>query len=75
MHNAQVVKSRIKSRCIFLGIDLKKLLSDCGLGINAINQITDNKGIGSAALCRMADYLCCSTDFLLGRTDNPEVNK
>ena len=24
---------------------------------------------------RIADYLDCSVDYLLGRTDNPDVNK
>ena len=26
-------------------------------------------------LVKIADYLDCSVDYLLGRTDNPEVNK
>ena len=27
------------------------------------------------ALTKIADYLDCSVDYLLGRTDNPEVNR
>lgn len=26
-------------------------------------------------LIKIADYLNCSVDYLLGRTDNPEINK
>lgn len=26
-------------------------------------------------LVKIADFLDCSTDYLLGRTDNPDVNK
>ena len=26
-------------------------------------------------LARIADYLDCSVDYLLGRTDNPAVNR
>ena len=26
-------------------------------------------------LVKVADYLGCSVDYLLGRTDNPEVNR
>ena len=26
-------------------------------------------------LVKIADYLDCSVDYLLGRTDNPEINK
>lgn len=28
-----------------------------------------------ANLIKIADYLDCSVDYLLGRTDNPKVNK
>ncbi len=31
--------------------------------------------IASSSLARIADYLDCSVDYLLGRTDNPEVNR
>lgn len=31
--------------------------------------------ISSEKLCLIADYLGCSVDYLLGRTDNPEVNR
>lgn len=31
--------------------------------------------ISSEFLVAIADYLDCSVDYLLGRTDNPEVNK
>lgn len=27
------------------------------------------------ALSKIADYLDCSVDYLLGRTDNPDVNR
>lgn len=31
--------------------------------------------ISSDILVAIADYVGCSVDYLLGRTDNPEVNK
>jgi hypothetical protein len=33
------------------------------------------RAIASDSLARIADYLDYSVDYLLGRTDNPEVNK
>jgi len=51
------------------------LLSECNLGINAIRQINDNKGMASYSLARIADYLDCSVDYLLGRTDIPHIVK
>ena len=75
LYNSQDVTKRIKDRAKTKGIHLKQLLNDCGLGINATRQINDTKGMASFSLARIADYLDCSVDYLLGRTDNPEVNR
>ena len=75
MYNAQITKNNIKSLCKSKGISMETLLSECNLGINAIRQINDIKGMASFSLARIADYLNCSVDYLLGRTDNPEINR
>lgn len=75
MHNAQDLSNCIKARAREMSISLTDLTADCGLGINALNQLTDKKGLSCFALARIADYLDCSVDYLLGRTDNPDVNK
>ncbi len=31
--------------------------------------------LNSAVLIKIADYFDCSTDYLLGRTDNPDSHK
>lgn len=54
---------------------MNHLLEECELGINAIRQINDKKGMASLALAKIADALNCSIDYLMGRTDNPEINK
>ena len=51
---------------------METLLAECELGINAIRQINDKKGMASYSLARIADYLDCSVDYLLGRTDSPK---
>lgn len=75
MYNAQETKSRIKCLCQTKRISMEALLAECELGINAVRQINDKKGMASYSLARIADCLGCSVDYLLGRTDNPEVNK
>lgn len=75
MYNAQTTKNNIKFLCKSKGISMETLLSECNLGVNAIRQINDTKGMASFSLARIADYLDCSVDYLLGRTDNPEVNR
>ena len=75
MYNAQETKNRIKDLCKLKKLNMETLLAECELGINAIRQINDKKGMASYSLARIADYLDCSVDYLLGRTDNPEVNR
>lgn len=75
MYYAQELVQRIKNRAKQQNILIRDMLSACDLSINAISQINDKKGMASFSLARIADYLNCSTDYLLGRTDNPEVNK
>lgn len=75
MYNAQNLVQRIKNRAKEKNVLIKTMLSDCDLSVNAISQITDKKGLSSFSLARIADYLDCSVDYLLGRTDNPEINR
>lgn len=71
MTNAQILKDRIKKQCEIQGKSSTLMLSELSLGVNAINQINEKKGMGSFALAKIADYLDCSVDYLLGRTDEP----
>ena len=48
---------------------------DLNMGINAISEFAKGKQMSCIALARIADYLDCSVDYLLGRTDNPAVNR
>lgn len=75
MYNSQNLVQRIKNRAKECDVLIRDMLTDCGLNINAISQISDKKGLSSFSLARIADYLDCSVDYLLGRTDNPEINK
>ena len=53
---------------------MEQMLIECSLGVNAIRQINDTKGMASFSLAKIADYLDCSVDYLLGRTDNPNIS-
>ena len=69
MYIAQILKDRIKAMCKYQNVSMEQMLSACNLGVNAIRQISDSKGMSSFSLARIADYLNCSVDYLLGRTD------
>lgn len=75
MYNSQNIANRIKQRAKLKGISLKVMLSECSLGINTVSQMSKGNDMLSKNLARIADYLDCSVDYLLGRTDNPEVNR
>ena len=75
MYNSNNLATRIKSRAKEQVVLLRDMLEACGLNINSVSQMTDKKGLSSFALARIADYLDCSVDYLLGRTDIPEVNR
>ena len=41
----------------------------------ALKLMYNGSMVKGDSLARIADYLDCSVDYLLGRTDNPEVNR
>ncbi|MDE6004458.1 MAG: helix-turn-helix transcriptional regulator [Oscillospiraceae bacterium] len=71
MTNAQILKDRIKNQCEKQEKSMTVMLSELSLGVNAVNQINEKKGMGAFTLSKIADYLNCSVDYLLGRTDKP----
>lgn len=74
MYNAQETTAKIKQLAKEKNISLKVMLPELNLGINALQHVSD-KGIASFSLAKIADYLDCSVDYLLGRTSNPNAHK
>ena len=52
-----------------------KLLEECGLHRNTLSNMKQGKEISSHSLAKIADKLGVSIDFLMFRTENPEINK
>ena len=75
MYSTQDIANRIKLRLKNQHISTKNMLTDLDMGINAISEFSKGKHMSCISLARIADYLDCSVDYLLGRTDNPEVNR
>ena len=58
------------------GLTAKKLSDATGISTGNISDWKSGRSMPSAIkLDILADYLDCSVDYLLGRTDNPEINK
>lgn len=75
MYDPQNVAFRIKRRAREMHVPMRTLLGDCGLGINAVSQLAGGSVMSYVSLALIADRLDCSVDWLLGRTDRPEVNR
>ena len=58
------------------GLTAKKLSDATGISNGNISDWKSGRSMPSAAaLDVLANYLDCSVDYLLGRTDNPDVNR
>ncbi|MCL2054898.1 MAG: helix-turn-helix domain-containing protein [Oscillospiraceae bacterium] len=51
------------------------MLTDCQLNKDTMRHIKNGKIPSADRILIIADYLDCSIDYLLGRTDNPNVNR
>ncbi|UNI72517.1 MAG: repressor protein [Chaetfec virus UA24_244] len=76
MHNSQELAISIKRLAKSKKIAIGKMLSDCNLSINTLSSMQSGGYYPRLeAIAQIADYLDCSVDYLLGRTDKPEVNR
>lgn len=72
MYNPQITHDRIMQLLQAQNDTAKNMTVALGLGVNAIHNAQHNKhGMRCATLCAIADYLHCSADYLLGRTNTP----
>lgn len=56
------------------GISLNTLEERVGLGKNYIYSLKNKKTPSAEHIAKIADYFNVSTDYLLGRTDNPNIS-
>ena len=69
MNSAQVA-SNIKRLCNAISIPINQMLNDCGIRKGLIYDMEKRNTIPSTEILeKIADYLDCSVDYLLGRTD------
>ena len=74
--NVSITSARIKARCKEQGLSMKSLLEQANINRNFIYDLEKSGQIPAAdKLERIPDYLDCSVDYLLGRTDNPHINR
>ncbi|MBU5469161.1 helix-turn-helix transcriptional regulator [Falcatimonas sp. MSJ-15] len=76
MHNSQEVAITIKTLAKSKGIAIGKMLSDCDISKNTLSSMQSGGYLPRLeSIAKLADYLDCSIDYLVGRTNNPKVNR
>lgn len=74
MYNAQLTYDRIDEMAKLRGISIGKINEICSLSKNAISNAAKSEyGMKAKNIVLISEILDVSTDYLLGRTDNPEV--
>lgn len=73
MYTAQLTIERIQALIKEKGLTQKEVLKQCDINENTLKRMTDNKGMSSFYIAKIADRLDCSVDYLLGRTDDPKI--
>ena len=75
VYHSKEIANRIKVRAKQQEKTLGEVLTACSLGKNTVSKISAGTDILTLNFAKIADYLDCSVDYLLGRTDNPEINE
>lgn len=61
--------------CELKGEKPTPVVTKLGLSRGNLQKWQAGSTVNSDVLLKVADYFDCSVDYLLGRTDKPEVNK
>lgn len=75
MYISKDISARIKSLAKHQKVSIKDMLASCGLGINTLANMNSGRMPLVDNIAKIADYLDCSVDYLLGRTDDPQSHK
>lgn len=72
MYHSNAVADRIRALAKAKKVSMKQILADAGLGYNTMTTYRTSMPKADN-LAKIADQLDCSVDYLLGRTDYPDL--
>ena len=75
MYNLQLIENKIMSIASEKGLSKNKLLINVELNKSVFDNMKKGQIPSVDKIHKIADYLDCSVDYLLGRTDNPNSHK
>lgn len=74
MYNSQLISNRIDTLLSLQNVPKARLNEYCGISRNTFSQAkTRPNGLSAKILYDAANFLNCSVDYLLGRTDTPQL--
>lgn len=74
MYESTAIAEIIKDTAKIRNVQLKDMFLELDLNKNSLSSMYKGSMIKADSLARIADYLDCSVDYLLGRTDNLNVD-
>jgi len=67
---------RLYKLCLTMGTKPNPVAKEIGISSGVVTKWKSEGTLPNGeTLIKIADYLDCSVDYLLGRTDKPEVNR
>ncbi|GEM_PF-1572868 len=66
-----LVKERIQRLCAQQCKSISEITPEISMAMEDLDQWDESKGVSSISFERIADYLGCSVDYILGYTDDP----
>ena len=75
MYFTMDIANRIKEQAKSKHILIKEMLAECNLNVNTVSDFGKGQQLSCISLAKIADYLDCSVDYLLGRTEDPAAHK
>ena len=73
MYNAQKIYTRVKTEAKRRKINTTDMLEDCKLSKNTLSRLNNGQFPSCECIAKIADFLQCSIDYLMCRTDNPNI--
>ena len=74
MYTSYKIAELIKSRAKEQNVQLKIMFQELKLNKNTLSNMYNGSMIKGDSLGKIADYLGCSVDYLLGRVDTPNMS-
>lgn len=75
MNNSQTTAETIELLAKSKGVSVSKMLADLGMNKNALFTMKNSGYLPRVeSLCKFAEYFNVSIDFLIGRSDKPDMN-